>query len=136
MIEFDLLRDQGVLIVSPKGPLAEADFARLAQEVDPFIAENKKLAGMMVCVESFPGWENFGALISHLEFVRDHHRKIDRIAAVTDSESLKLMTQVAEGFVSAEVRQFPAAQRTEALAWLRDRGVNSPTNGTISNSLI
>jgi hypothetical protein len=118
MVEFELLRDQGVLLVSPNGPLAEADFARLAQEVDPFIAANGKLTGLMVCVKGFPGWDSFGALISHLGFVRDHHRKIDRIAVVTDSEALKAMTQVAKYFVSPQVRQFPSDQRTEALAWL------------------
>jgi SpoIIAA-like len=118
VLEFELLRDQGILIVSPDGPLAKADFARLAQEVDPFIASNGKLTGLMVCVKGFPGWDSFGALISHLGFVRDHHRKIDRIAAVTDSQALKAMTHVSKFFVSPQVRQFPSDQTTEALAWL------------------
>ncbi|MGV7219315.1 STAS/SEC14 domain-containing protein [Bradyrhizobium sp. UFLA05-112] len=118
MVEFELLRDQGVLIVSPNGPLSGADFARLAQEIDPFIASNGKLNGLMVCVKDFPGWDGFGALISHLGFVRDHQRKIDRIAAVTDSEALKAMTHVSNYVVSPQVRQFPSDQRTEALAWL------------------
>ena len=118
MIEFELLRDQGILIVSPTGPLGETDFARLAQEVDPFIAENGKLTGLMVCVEAFPGWDSFAALISHLSFVRNHHRKIDRVAAVTDSDALKAMMQVSKGFVAPEVRQFPSNRRAEALAWL------------------
>ena len=38
MIEFELLRDRGVLILSPDGPLEKADFERLAQDIDPFIA--------------------------------------------------------------------------------------------------
>jgi len=118
MIEFELLRDQGILIVRPNGPLTKDDFARLAQEVDPVIAANGKLTGLMVCVNVFPGWDSVGAFASHLGFVRGHHRKIDRIAAVTDSEILKVMTQVSNYVVSPQVRQFPFNQRTEALAWL------------------
>jgi hypothetical protein len=55
-------------------------FEQLAKEIDPFIATNGKLVGVMIHTESFPGGERFGALVSHL-----HHRQIERIAAVTDS---------------------------------------------------
>ena len=48
MIHFDLLRDRGILIVTPQGPLEKADFELVAQEVDPFIAEKGKLAGLMI----------------------------------------------------------------------------------------
>jgi hypothetical protein len=50
--------------------------------------------------------------------VRDHHRKIIRIAAVTDSDLLSIMTRISKHFLSAQVRQFPSEQKTEALAWL------------------
>lgn len=118
MIQFELLRDKGILVLSPDGPLERADFERLAKEIDPFIASNGRLAGLMICAKAFPGWESFGALLSHLSFVKDHHRKIDRIAAVTDSEFLKIMPHVAKHFVSAQVRQFSSDERAQALAWL------------------
>ena len=35
MIKSELLKDKGVLIVSPAGALAASDFEHLAQEVDP-----------------------------------------------------------------------------------------------------
>lgn len=118
MIQFELLHDKGILVLSPDGPLAEADFRGIAREVDPFIASHGRLVGVMICAKSFPGWDSFGALVSHLRFVRDHHRKIDRIAAVTDSELLKIMPHIARHFVSAEVRQFPTDERAQALTWL------------------
>jgi hypothetical protein len=119
MIKFELLRDQGILILSPDGPLEKADFERLAREVDPFIAANGKLTGVMLVAKTFPGWDSFGALVSHLKFVRDHHEKVARVAAVTDSEFLKIMPNIAGHFVSAEIRQFPYDQKAEALAWLQ-----------------
>jgi hypothetical protein len=118
MIQFELLRDQGILILSPDGPLETGDFERISEEIDPFIASNGKLGGLMICAKAFPGWESFGAMVSHLRFVKDHHRKIDRIAAVTDSEFLRIMPHIAKHFVSAEIRQFPSDERTQALAWL------------------
>jgi hypothetical protein len=118
MLQFELLRDRGVLILSPKGPLEKADFERLAREIDPYIAESGKLTGVMVCAKSFPGWNSVEALLSHLSFVRDHHRKVARIAAVTDSEFLGVMIRISKPFVSAEARRFPYDQRAEAMAWL------------------
>jgi hypothetical protein len=118
MIAFELLRDRGILILSPGGPLEKADFEQLAQEIDPFIEANGKLTGLMIVAKAFPGWDSFGALVSHLKFVRDHHRRVERVAAVTNSEFLKIMPHIARHFVSAQIRQFPSDQKAEALAWL------------------
>jgi hypothetical protein len=78
MIRFELLRDRRILLITPDGPLERADFEQLAKEIDPFIAANGKLVGVMVHVKSFPRWESFGALVSHLKFVAGHHRQIER----------------------------------------------------------
>ena len=118
MIKVELLRDRGILILSPHGPLGKADFEGIAKEIDPFIAANGKLTGVMIYAKAFPGWDSFGALVSHLKFVKDHHRHVERIAAVTDSEFLKIMPHIAKHFVSAQVKQFPFDEKTEALAWL------------------
>lgn len=119
MISHELLRDEGILIVSPQGRLESADFTRLAQEVDPYIQEKGKLAGLMIYAEAFPGWDDLGALLSHLKFVRDHHKFITKVAAVTDSTLLSIMPRVVDHFVSAEVRHFDYRDKDAALAWLR-----------------
>lgn len=118
MIHFELLRDRGILVITPDGPLEKADFEQLAREVDPFIASKGKLARVMVCARSFPGWRSSGAFTSHLKFIADHHRKIERIAVMTDSAFLKIMPRVAELFVHPKVRHFGFEDRDRALAWL------------------
>jgi hypothetical protein len=118
VIHFELLRHRDILIISPDGPLQKADFERLSKEVDPFIVSNGKLAGLMICAKSFPGWDSFGALVSHLKFVADHHRLIKRIAAVTDGGFLKVMPKFANHFVQAEIRHFNFEEKDQALAWL------------------
>ena len=118
MIKFELLRDRGILLITASGPLEKEDFEQLAKEIDPFIAANGKLVGVMIHAKSFPGWESFGALVSHLKFVADHHRKIERIAAVTDSGFLKIVPRVASHFVQAQIKHFEFKEKDRALAWL------------------
>jgi hypothetical protein len=118
MIHFELLRDRGILVITPDVPLEKADFERLAREVDPVIASKGKLAGVMVCAGSFPGWRSFDAFAAHLKFIADHHRQIERLAVVTDSIFLKVMPRVAELFVHPKVRDFGFEEKDRALAWL------------------
>jgi len=51
--------------------------------------------------------------------VRDHHRLIGKIAAVSDSAVLSLAPQIAKHFVKAEIRHFSGNERAAALAWIR-----------------
>jgi hypothetical protein len=111
MIHHELMRDQSILVITPDGPLQRTDFEHLAKEIDPFIASNGHLAGLMICAKWFPGWDSFGALVSHLRFVADHHRLIKRIAAVTDSGFLKIMPNIASHFVQAKIRLSTSMRR-------------------------
>jgi hypothetical protein len=119
VISFELLRDDGILVVEPQGTLEVSDFEALTRAVDPFIEENGRLQGLLIQSESFPGWGDFGALLSHLTFIRDHHRDIDRVAAVTDSAFLSIAPRVASHFIQAEVRHFNFGDRESAIEWLR-----------------
>jgi tRNA U38,U39,U40 pseudouridine synthase TruA len=123
MLNYELNRAEGILIVKPIGPLESADFEKLLQEVDPYIREKGKLNGLMIHAQSFPGWDNFAAFLSHMKFVKNHHRKIRKIAAVTGSSFLSIMPQVANHFVQAEVRHFDYDDKDTALNWLKgDKG--------------
>src|SRR5215204_4567700 len=112
MMKFELLRDTGVLIVEPKEALTAEDFRAVSRTVDPFISENGKLTGLLIEAPSFPGWDSFGASIEHMRFVRDHQRKIDRVAAVTDSTILSLAPKIAEHFAHPEFKVFNGGERT------------------------
>ena len=118
MIKSELLKDKGVLIVSPVGALAASDFEHLAQEIDLYIEQNGRLHGLMVHAESFPGWADFAELLSHLKFVKDHHSKIEKVAAVSDSGFLRVMPSVASHFVKAQVKHFNYNDKDKALEWL------------------
>ena len=85
MVELTLDKENGIVRVRPTGPLAQGDFNRIAAEIDPYIEQSGGLHGLILEVTKFPGWEDFAAAIRHFRFVRDHHKKVRRVAIVTDS---------------------------------------------------
>lgn len=118
MLNFELLRQRNLLIVTPDGPLEKADFQRLAKEVEGVISSKGMLTGLLIYVAKFPGWRDFGAFASHLKFVANYHRRIERIAAVTNSKTLKTMSSAASYLVHPKIKHFDLEQETEALVWL------------------
>lgn len=118
MTHAELLSDRGILIVTADSPLQEANFEQFANAIDPLIASKGKLTGVMIRAKTFPGWENFEAFISHVKFVADHHRSIERIAVVSDGALVRILPRIANLFVQADVRPFSAQEETQALAWL------------------
>ena len=120
MLSHELLRDEGILLIRPQGPIHAGDFESVAKLVDPYIEQKGRLRGVMIEAQSFPGWDSFAALVSHLRFVRDHHKAVAKIAAVSDSAVLSIAPHIAKHFVKAEFRHFNANDRASALAWLRE----------------
>jgi SpoIIAA-like len=125
MVEHELRQAEGILILRPKGRLEAIDFENLAKEVDSYIEANGKLHGILLDAESFPGWKDVAALVAHVRFVREHHRKIEKVAVVTDSSFLTVGPKIAAHFVQADVRPFSQSKREIALAWLRGENVNT-----------
>ena len=76
--------EAGMLVIEANGPLRAEDFQAIALTVDPWIEAKGKLHGVVVHAPHFPGWENLGALLQHLRFVRDHQRNVGRVALAVD----------------------------------------------------
>lgn len=118
MIEHTLDTVHSILYVRPTSPLEQSDFVALAKTIDPYITEIGGLAGLIIEIPTFPGWESLGAMAAHFRFVRDHHRYIKKIGIVTDSALGKVAEQLASHFVSAEIRQFSAREIETAKQWI------------------
>lgn len=121
MIDYHLDPATAVLTIRPESALEKDDFAELANVVDPQIEEHGDLSGLIIEAPRFPGWDSFGALVTHLRFVRDHHRHVKRIAVVTDSHLGDVAEHLASHFVAADIRHFPAGDIDEARRWAGDR---------------
>jgi hypothetical protein len=120
MLHYELLKEDGILVLKPDGALQASDFERVVNVLDPYIEEKGKLRGLMIEAQSFPGWSDFAAFLTHLRFIRDHHRHIAKLAVVSDNAFLAVAPQFAGHFVSAELRHFAPAERAAAMAWMRE----------------
>lgn len=118
MIEFKLDPKSAILTIHPRSVLDKNDFVELGQAVDPEIEKHGDLAGLILDASHFPGWDSMGALITHLKFVRDHHKHVKKIAVVTDSPLGDVAEHITSHFVSAEIKHFPAGQDKQAEAWI------------------
>lgn len=118
MIDAHLDPATKVLTLRPQSALEIRDFVDLARTVDPQIEQHGDLAGLIIEAPHFPGWDSFGALVTHIRFVRDHHRHVKRIAVVTDSHLGDAAEHIAAHFVAAQVRHFPAEGIAEAREWI------------------
>lgn len=115
-IDFDVT--DGIVQIRPEGPLDKEDFGQIAELVDPYIEENGDLAGVILNVKSFPGWDGFGAFVNHIKFVREHHKHVKKVAVVTDSHIGDVAEHVASHFVSAQLKHFPGGDVDEARSWI------------------
>lgn len=120
MIDFHLDPATAVLTVRPESALQKSDFVALSAAVDPQIDQQGDLAGLIIEAPHFPGWDSFGALVTHLRFVRDHHKHVKKVAVVTDSHLGDAAEHLASHFVSAQIRHFPAGGSDQAMAWVVD----------------
>ena len=119
MLDYSIMQPEGILVLKPHAPLGKEDFSSLATAVDAYLSDHAKLHGVMVHASGFPGWENFGGFTAHMHFVSEHHKKIERLAIVTDSHFAAIAESLAKHFMSAEVKHFPFADDAKALDWLK-----------------
>jgi len=118
MIEYRLDAARSIVYVRPKSALERDDFVKLARAVDPHIEATGGLAGLIIEISAFPGWDSLGAMAAHFRFVRDHHERIRKVAVVTDSPLGAVAERLASHFVSAEIRHFSAGQVEAAKQWI------------------
>ena len=128
MIKHRIMEAHGIVVIEPISALSADDFRDLTFSVDSYLAEHKTLHGLLIYAQNFPGWESFGGLLAHLNFVRNHHRKIECIAIVTDSPLGTFVPSLAKHFISAQIKHFAYSKIEEALIWLKLNALSSVEN--------
>jgi len=119
-ISHRLLPESGVIVVDVNHALSAEDFDALSLTADTWIEAHGGLQGIVIHARQFPGWENLGSLIRHVQFIRDHHRNVKRVALAADVRFASLAPKVAEHFVHAEVKRFEYDELDLAIAWASD----------------
>ncbi|WP_170134914.1 STAS/SEC14 domain-containing protein [Acuticoccus kandeliae] len=106
------------LIVEPSGELTADDFSRLSERFETMAHADDRPPSLVIHAKAFPGWANFAAFLDHVRFIREHHRRIGKIALVSDATILHLAPHLARHFVWADIRRFPEHALAEALDWV------------------
>ncbi len=122
MLKHELRQDDEILVLHPEGPLEAADFTTLGSEVDAYLERHGTLRGVLIRAKSFPGWKDFGALLAHLKFVKEHHQRIEKVAVVADGAFANIMPNIGKHFIHAQVLHFDLAREDAAWAWLKQSG--------------
>jgi hypothetical protein len=60
-------------------------------------------------------------MVRHLRFVRDHHRRVRRVALAVDGALAGLAAGVAGHFVHAQLRRFGYDRLDDAITWASGR---------------
>lgn len=122
MLSVTIDETNGIAILEPDGPLSKNDFESATRIIDPYIEKNGQLNGLIIHTESFPGWDSFAALTSHLKFVKEHHKSISRVALSTDSVVGNFGETIASHFVNAEIKLFSFQELEQAKDWVAGGG--------------
>ena len=107
------------MVLEPRTPLTHDDFNGLATAADSYLSIHDKLLGVLIHAKVFPGWADFDGFTAHMRFVREHHKKVARVAVVTDSHLAGFLEALGRHFVAAEVKHFPYVDQAKALNWLK-----------------
>lgn len=118
MLIVKLDKENSIALLEPTGSLDVKDFQAAASTIDPFIEESGQLNGLIVHTQTFPGWDSFAALLSHLRFVRNHHYHVQRVAVVTDSVIGALAEALVCHFVDAQIKHFAYTELEQAKQWI------------------
>jgi SpoIIAA-like len=118
MIFYDLDENAGVLTMRPQGKLETLDFLEISEVIDPYIKKRGTLEGIIIATKKFPGWEDFKGMIEHMKFVRNHHRKIAKVALVTDSRIADVAESLGKHFVKATIKHFLFDEIESAKRWI------------------
>jgi hypothetical protein len=110
------LVERGVLLVRPTGPLRPADFDVIAVAVDLWRSQGA-LHGLVVVARAFPGWENLGGFVRHIQFSRRHPGSVRRVALVIDVDVPPVDPALKGHFMRCEVNCFPRSLIDGAIAW-------------------
>jgi stage II sporulation SpoAA-like protein len=110
-------REAGVVVADVSEPLRRSDVDAIAAEVDAWLGVHTELPGLVLHADTFPGWRNVQGLVSHLGFVRDHQRRIQRVALAVDGWPLDGAAWVAGALLHPDVRHFAAGDLDDAISW-------------------
>jgi len=117
MIHLEIDKARNLVHLSPEGKLEKADFDRLTETLNEHINMTDSVPAIIIETRGRPHWDSYGAFLRHMEFIKDYHKLVPKIAIVSDSSALSMARSLADHLVKAKVRYFPIGSAAEAADW-------------------
>ncbi len=121
MLSIKIDENNSIALLQPEGPLSEKDFQLAAELMSPLIENNKRLNGLIIYTESFPGWQSLAALYSHFRFVKNHHKKVTHLVLVTNSVLANFAELVISHLINPKIKVFPYHEFDKAQKWIIEK---------------
>lgn len=107
-----------ILKIKVSEKLKESDFTALAPQTDAMIREYGHIR-LLIDATAFNGWSDMEAARKHFAFVRDHQKKIERVALIAGHAWQHWIAGMASVFVHPDIKVFDNGRQAEAEEWLR-----------------
>ena len=116
MIKTEIISANALKIVVPDKLKAD-DFRQIAPQIDSLISQHGKIR-LLIDASGFNGWENIAAFEKHAGFVKNHQKKIERVAVIAAHEWQHWLIGAIRIFVHPEVRAYDQSHASQALQWI------------------
>ena len=116
MIKTEIISANALKIVAPDKLKAD-DFHQIAPQIDSLISQHGKIR-LLIDASGFNGWENIETFENHAGFIKNHQKKIERIAVITAHDWQHWLIGAVRIFVHPEVRAYDKSHASEALQWI------------------
>jgi len=120
MLTIHLMEPGTILALHPHGVIEEGDIDRLRKALEDQAEAGHAVRGLLVNAAQFPGYADVSALMAHLGLIREFHRRLAKVALVTDAGFGPVAETLGRAMLAVDMRHFPAARLAEAEAWLRE----------------
>jgi hypothetical protein len=106
-----------VLKVTVPATLKADDFKEIAPEVEKLIQKFGKIR-LLLDASVFNGWENVSAFDRHMEFVKIHNEKIERIAVIAGHAWQHWIASLVKMIIHPEMKVYDKGEEQQAAQWL------------------
>ena len=113
MIKTEIVSDNALRITAPEKLKAD-DFQQIVPQVDSIISRYGKIR-LLIDATAFNGWEKIAAFEHHAGFVKNHQKKVDRIAVIVGHDWRYWLVGAVRVFLHPEVKAY---HESEAMHWI------------------
>jgi hypothetical protein len=116
MIKTELISASVLKMIAPHR-LRTGDFLELSPEVDSLIAKNGKIR-LLIDASRLDGWDDADAAEKHMQFVKEHQKRVERIAIIIQHEWQRWFVAVVRTFLHPQIKAFDKSHETDAMQWI------------------